>query len=642
MLKTLRENFKHLQWILWLVIAVFVIFVFVDWGMGTTRVGGEAEYAAKTADFQITTGEFQKAYRNAEDRYRQMAKGSLTPEMIQQLNLPGRVLDQMIDQRILRAEAERLKIRVTDDEVKARILGYKGNDGTPLFVKDGVFVGDKPYAAMLANAGLTPDRFEAETRDELLMTKLNGLLTQSVLVTDQEVADAWAGKNVKAKIAYVLVRASTPAGTTLPDAELEAYFKQNAASYKGEVRKAKYLLVDKSKVLATVKVSDADVAAEYNSSIATYSKPEQVRARHILYKGTGPTEEAAKAKAESALRKIQAGGDFAAIAKAESQDTGSGANGGDLPAFGRGEMVPEFEEAAFGAPGKLLIDHVVKSSLGYHVIEVLEKVAPRTEPLFTVSTQIRARLQEKRAGEESKRLAKEIADKLSKTKKPSDDELRRLTGPAVTFNETVFISKQDNDPGVSYNPYFNKELFDLGVDEVSKNVVSTVRGEAIVKCAAVKPAPDFADAKSKVNADLVKKKEAERVENQLKEALKGADSLEQVAEKTGQKVETPDAFGKGEPIPGLGRIRPVSDAAFAANPGEMKGPFVTDAGSVVFRLVEKGTVDQAKFDQEKETERLNLRRSKADKLIQALLAERKLALKIQPNKELLAALRGGA
>jgi hypothetical protein len=114
MLKTFRENFKHLKWILWLVIAVFVVFVFVDWGMGTTNVGrGGPGFAAKVGSSKITEAEFQREYVQAEERYRQMYGQSFSPELARAINLPSQVLNSLVDRRLLRVEAERLGLSVS-------------------------------------------------------------------------------------------------------------------------------------------------------------------------------------------------------------------------------------------------------------------------------------------------------------------------------------------------------------------------------------------------------------------------------------------------------------------------------------------------------------------------------------------------
>lgn len=137
-----------------------------------------------------------------------------------------------------------------------------------------------------------------------------------------------------------------------------------------------------------VAVDDASLKKYYEDHKSEYEK---VRARHILIRMAGSpvpvkpgqkelTEAEALAKAQALRAKIQGGADFAEIAKAESDDTGSGAKGGELGAFAHGQMVPTFDEAAFKLkPGEL--SEPVKSPFGFHLIQVEERQSKTFEEL---------------------------------------------------------------------------------------------------------------------------------------------------------------------------------------------------------------------------------------------------------------------
>lgn len=643
MLKTLRENFKHLKWILWAVIAVFVIFVFVDWGMGTTRVGGDADWAAQIGKSKITLHDFQQEYRQTEDRYRQMYGKSYTPEVARALNLPAQVINTLIDRRLFRAEAARLGLTVSDAEVTAQVLRMRDGQGRPLFVKDGVFVGEATYRRMLAGAQMTPEGFEAETREQLLMQKLNRFLTESVFVGDDELKSDFEGRTVRAKIAYALVPAVAAGAVT--DAEAEAYFKLHAGDFtQPEKRKGRYLLVETAKLRDAIKVSDADVAAEYAANQDSYKRGEEIKARHILYKvdaAVADSDAKAKAKAEAAAKKLRGGADFAALARAESEDTGSKASGGDLGSFGRGRMVKEFEDAAFAAkPGEIV--GPVKSPFGYHVIQVQERKAERVEPLSEVAAAIRIRLQEQRAQDEVRRVARELADRLAKIGKPSDDEMRKLVRPGVSFGETEFIGRTDAPSGIGMAPAFNQALFSLEVGRVS-DPVSIGRGEALVKLVEIKAAgpATFQEVKGRVIAEVVKRKQDEATVAAAKAAMTAGASLEEIAAKLGAKVETPESFGKSGPVPGLGASQKLIEAVFAAAPGTVGGPvFLADKGAVVFRLVEKTPFDQAAFEKEKGDVRDRIKQQKTGRLLQAMLTRLRTEEKIVINKDVLARFGG--
>ena len=646
MLKELRENFKHLKWILWVVIAIFVLFVFVDWGMGSARGGAtDSTLAAKAGDIRITTADFQKEYAVAEDRYRQAYGKNFTPELARAMNLPEMVLNQMIDRRLLRAEAQKLGLKVTDEELTQHILGLKDpQSGRGLFVKDGVFVGDATYKRILAANRLSPESFEAETRDGLALEKLNRFYTQSMVVPDDDVKAEFENRNVKAKISYVLAPPTTGPVPAIPDAGAEAAFKANPAPYmQPEKRKAKYLLVETSKIRPTIVVSDADVQADYAANQESYRKGEEVHARHILYKVEGGNDAAQKAKAEAAVRKLKAGADFGAIARAESDDPGSKANGGDLGSFPRGRMVKEFEDAAFSAKEKEIVGPV-KSAFGYHVIQVLERTGERVQPFFEVAPGIRQRLQEDRAREEAKRLAASLSEKVAKLGKPSDDDLRKLASAGVTFNETDFLARTDAPAGIGFNPQFMEKLFTIKEGETSSSPVTTARGEAIVKCVEIKPPglPNFADVKARVIADLQKKKQDEATLGAVKQALDASGgSLETLAKKLNLKIETPDAFPKAGPITGLGASKAVLDAVFSAKAGETKGPIPLDVrGAVVLRVESVTPFDAAVFEKEKDSLREQLRGQKASKVLQALIQRRRADLKVEFNRELLSKMGG--
>lgn len=650
MLKTFRENFKHLKWVLWAVIAVFVIFVFADWGMGAAGGGGGGpDFAAKVGSSKITEVEFRREYVQAEERYRQMYGQSFSPELARAMNLPSQVLNSLVDRRLLRVETERLGLTVSDAEVTARILRMRDQQGNLLFVKDGAFVGEVIYRRMLAGANLSPEGFEADTREQALMEKLNRFVTESSFVSEDELKADFEGRTVKAKIAYALVPAPALVPESISDAEAEVQFKKSPSDYQlPERRKAKYLLVESALLRAEAarKVTDADIAAEYSKNLDTYKKGEEVTARHILYKsdGTPAADTAARAKAESAVNRLKGGADFAALAKAESEDPGSKASGGELGAISRGKMVKEFEDAAFGAAQGDVVGPV-KTPFGFHVLQVTARSAERVQPLFEVSASIRGRLEESRAGDEARRLARELADRVAKLgKSPSDDDLRKLTRPGVTFNETELLARTDAPAGIGPNPSFMQLLFTLPVGQVS-DPVATARGEAILKPIEMKAAGPaaFADVKARVKADLVKSKQQEIALAAARAAMTPGATLEAIAQTAGVKVETPEAFPKAGPVPGLGTSKALLDAAFSAAAGETKGPvWVADRGAAVLRVLEVTPFDAAAFAAQKGEALDRLRQQKSGRLFQSLVQRLRAEARIEVNKELLARFAGQA
>jgi peptidyl-prolyl cis-trans isomerase C len=167
------------------------------------------------------------------------------------------------------------------------------------------------------------------------------------------------------------------------------------------------------KIEAALPVTDADIKKAYNDSIKDY---EQVTARHILiaFKGSPAaqpgkkelTEDEAKAKAEDLRKQLAGGADFAELAKKESDDVGSGAQGGSLGAFGHGQMVPEFEKAAFETKAGE-ISPVVRTQYGFHIIKVEKH---DSTPYETVKATLEKNMKQKKL--------QEAIDSLKDTAKP--------------------------------------------------------------------------------------------------------------------------------------------------------------------------------------------------------------------------------
>jgi len=149
-------------------------------------------------------------------------------------------------------------------------------------------------------------------------------------------------------------------------------------------------LVD-SEIASKIAVKPEAVTDFYNKNQDKFQQGARVRASHILIgipqNADAATKQQARAKADALLKDLKSGKDFAATAKANSQDPGSAPNGGDLGYFEQGQMVPPFEQAAFALkPGEM--SEVVESQFGYHIIKVADRQDTRVVPLEEAKAQI--------------------------------------------------------------------------------------------------------------------------------------------------------------------------------------------------------------------------------------------------------------
>jgi hypothetical protein len=187
---------------------------------------------------------------------------------------------------------------------------------------------------------------------------------------------------------YFLLAKVATEDTTLANLDVSSLVEQN-------VNQEMVLQLRDQVIQVDTALSDEEVQEAYERTLPGA----RIRARHILLRfpenATPAQIDSVRALAESLRSRLVAGEDFATLARQYSQDTGSGANGGDLGSFGRGEMVPPFEEAAFSlAVGE--ISQVVETTFGLHIIRVDERIIP---PLEGNQDQLRTQLQNRRVAE---------------------------------------------------------------------------------------------------------------------------------------------------------------------------------------------------------------------------------------------------
>src|SRR5439155_21050781 len=262
------------------------------------------------------------------------------------------ILQQMVDERAALAEADRVGIRASDEEVRQRILSM------PAFQENGQFVGEQRYQQVLRmqRPPMTANEFEENVRRSLTVDKLRSSLTDWMSAPDPEIEKEYRRRNNKVKLAVVSFTADTfRTQVTVNDAEVASYFEGHKDEFKiPEKRKIRYLLIDIDVLRAKVVVPPADVDRTYKNNADQYTTPEQVRASHILFKTEGKDDAAVKTTAEDVLKQAKSGADFAELAKKYSEDEGSAKNGGDLDYFGHGRMVPQFDTVVFTMePGQI-------------------------------------------------------------------------------------------------------------------------------------------------------------------------------------------------------------------------------------------------------------------------------------------------
>jgi peptidyl-prolyl cis-trans isomerase D len=402
MLKLMRDSFQHLKWVLVFIIFLFVVLVFVDWG-GAGRTGGAATdlgaAAARVNGDTISVAEYRRALYFAEQRFEQMYGQKLTDQMRQMLRLEEQVLTDLINQTLLLQQAESMNLTATEDEIRKAILEI------PVLNPDGKFVGSELYERYILGMGYnTVADYEREVARDLTLSKIRSALASSIAIPERNAEAEYRRQNENAKIKYVYFPSeSLTTPVEVSAAEVSGYYEKHANRYSHPAqRRVKYLIADLAQVRAGITFEDAELQAYYEQNKESYRTGESVRASHILIpvaaQADAVSEETARARAAALVEELRNGADFGTLARVNSADPGSAAQGGDVGFFSRGEMVPEFEQTAFGLTIGQVSDPVRKQ-FGFHILKVTEKRDAGYKPLSEVRSDIMGKLAEKKASD---------------------------------------------------------------------------------------------------------------------------------------------------------------------------------------------------------------------------------------------------
>ena len=181
--------------------------------------------------------------------------------------------------------------------------------------------------------------------------------------------------------------------------QFEQILKQQGLTEQDVQNLLRSSLVMEKAVQPQIHVSEADIKAYFDKNHAQFDKPEQVKARHILV--------ADQNTANQVLAKLKAGGSWDQLAKQYSTDPSSKDKGGDLGYFGRGQMVPQFQDAAFNAKVGQIVGPV-KSPFGYHIIQVTDKKPPQKATLASTHDQIKQQLTQQQLGQQEPLLINQL------------------------------------------------------------------------------------------------------------------------------------------------------------------------------------------------------------------------------------------
>ncbi|CAB0149559.1 Peptidyl-prolyl cis-trans isomerase D [Pseudidiomarina piscicola] len=580
---------------------------------------------------EITQTEFDRAVENERARqqqqlgdfYEQLARD---PRYTQ--NLRSRVVNDLVNQKLLEQAAKAQGLRASAAQVKAAIRDISS------FKVAGQF-DNEMYQTTLRSLGYTPDGFAALIRRDLVTQQyVQGLVdSEFVLPSEVDATQRLLGQLRSGRFAQ-LATADYLDQVEVSDAQVQSWYDDNLDRFAiPEQVKVAYVMVDAGTVAEAVEVSDEEVQAYYEGNQSRYSKAPQYRFSHILIE-SGNDADAAKAEAEALRAELENGADFAELAAQSSDDIFSGEQGGDLDWIEPGTMDADFEEAAFALEDVGSISDVVESSFGYHIIKLTDKRPGSVTPLAEVRSEIVANLRDEQVKQRYYELQQDVTEltfEVPDTFAPVTEDL------GIQARETDWFSR-NAAPGALSSPVVITEVFsnDLINEGLNSDLIEISDTESVVvrvvdhKAAATKP---LADVREQVVENV-------RLEQAQELALQAADELltqvrEQQSVTAVEFTELSEVSRQTTDHPRAVVQRLFDMAAPAA--GQVSVDTATtsngDVAIVVLEAVTEGNVDAARTAQLQEQLKNSYMQQSYQGVIEALRADAEIELRLNSSND---------
>ena len=548
---------------------------------------------------KLSSQEVSKAVQNV-TRSRNMP-----PELLA-IYVP-QIVQQMISERALAYEANRLGMRVSDDETENAIM----DSLPPQIIKNGKVDG-ATLNAVLAQEGLTMADLKNDTARQMLITRLRQIVSEGVIVSPQEVEQDFHQKNDKTRIEYVvLAPAKYQAESEPTDAEIKAFYDTHKAQFQTpEKRSLGVILLDPSKVKAAPP-TDAELRKDYNANLDRFRTPERVDARHILIKSDASNDAAMKAKAEGILKQLQGGGDFAKLAQANSDDPGSKDKGGELGWLQKGQTVAEFEKTAFSLqPGQM--SGLVKTEYGYHIIQVEKHEQAHLQSFDEVKGQLTVEAMQRQSSDGLQKMADKATAEMRKD--PLHPE-KAAEAIGVMLIRADNIQAGDPIPEVGTAKEVTDAIRPLRKGEVAGPIILPGNKIVIASITDYQPAHQAtleeakADVRNKASQEKLEKILANKAKELFTKAQAAGGDLQKAAKEMGLEVKTSMDVDRQGAIEGVGSASSVPDA-FTKPEGALFGPLSVTGGQVIGKVIAKTPANPADLAKQADSIRTELRQKK--------------------------------
>jgi peptidyl-prolyl cis-trans isomerase D len=599
MLDFLRKRKRN--WIIILFLGIIVISFALFVGSGKFRDQGTGDVAEINGE-SISQREFSIQYERAVERYRQMLKGSLTPEMIKGLNIKGSLLEELIQRKLMLQEARTLGLTATDDDLAEHLAL------APEFQVGGHFSKDR-YLQILQTNRLLPAQFEEEQRDQLTIQRLYSVLVDSVHVSEAEVRDRYKIDQEKINLSYIkLPISSFTSQVKLSADDIKQYYERNKESLKQPLRvQLEYVTYPYERFAPASQISDKEIEEYYQANREEkFHHPKEIKVGYISIKlepgADANQKKTAQTRAEGVVKEARAGKDFADLAKRFSEDP-TAPKGGDLGWIAPGQLPPPIEKTIF-ALAKGAVSDPVETPAGFQIFKAEDLKPEKTESLKEATPEITNILKTEKAKSE----AAKIADR-DREKALSGTELSKVAEESgVKMTVSNWLAAGETLPEIGENQEFYKNAFALAPKDVSP-VIEGKNGYYLVRLKArQEPAtPPLDTVRDQIEKNLKESKAYELASqkgNSLLEQLKKEKDISKLAQTGDLKIEETGWFPRSsQQLPKIGELAelkggPISLSAQKPIPERL---YTQKDAVYVLTFKDSQPADMAQFEKDKAT-----------------------------------------
>jgi peptidyl-prolyl cis-trans isomerase D len=628
MLDFLRKRKR--SWIIVLLLGIIVITFIAFYGGGKYQERGSSQIAEVNGE-AISQREFATHYQRALDRYRELLKGSLTPEMLKNLNLKANLLEELVQKKLVLQEASSLGLMATDEELANSLAQV------PEFQVAGRFNKER-YLQLLRANRLSPREFEEEQREQLTIQRLYTIILDSVQITEAELRDRYRAEQETINLNFVRLPISDFIAEVKPtEEEIQKYYDRNKDSLKEPLKvQAEYLSYPFEQFSSSAQITDKEIEEYYQANRESkFHKPKEAKVRYVSVRlstaADAKQKDEAKARAQGILAEARGGKDFAELAKRESEDPSTAAKGGDVGWITQGQLPPALDKAVF-ALAKGAISDVIETPGGLQILKVEDIREEKTQTLKEARAEITRTLKT----EKGKREAATVADREREQALSGTDFAKLAQDRGATVNVTRWFTNGEVLPEIGNNQEFYKNAFALGVKDVSPVIEGNAayyllrikdRKEPTVRpLEAVRPKIDKELKESKGHELLLQKA------NSLLDQFKKEKDIARLAEQNRLKLEETGWFPRNAPqLPRIGELAETraGGIVLSAQKPIPERIYTQKEAAYLLSFKESRPADMERFEKEKEMLKKQALAESRQRVLQKFIEGLKAKAKIQ-------------